>query len=126
MKLEEYGSSVVKKAEELIKNNQVVTEWPLTDEQVLNEKNQWRFMILYGKDKKKENGYYVDKDGNYGNLVYYLMKKDIWTCTCMHYRLSLSENCKHICGAKIRMEKLIKDAKERIKSNSGGNGGVEK
>ncbi len=112
MKLSEYGQSVLNKAVELIKNKQVIVEWPLTAKQILAEQNQWRFMVLYGKDNGKEKGYYVDTNGNYGNLVYYLIRKELWTCTCMHYRLSLDENCKHICAAKMRMDKLEKDAKE--------------
>ena len=115
MKISEYGYGVLKKAQEILKENRCICEYPNTDDQILNENKLWRFMVVYGKDNGKENGYYTDKNGNKGNRVFYHMEKNIWTCTCLHYAFSGSENCKHICSCKLRMDTMLKGAKERKK-----------
>ena len=125
MKLEEYSESVMNKAVGLLKSKHVVLEYPLTRKQMLVEESQWRFMVLYGKDNGKTGGYYVDKNGDYGNHVMYIMRKELWVCTCLHYIHSLDENCKHVCSAKLLMKKEIKNAEglnEKDKHEQGSKG----
>jgi len=114
MKIEEYSQSVIKKAEELLKNGQVKLVYPMTQEQIKSAKEfnkNWHFTVKYGEDKKKKNGeYYVDMDGNKGNLVLFNADKDMWICTCRHYIASGgSENCKHILAARLLKDKIEGD-----------------
>jgi len=76
----------------------------------------WRFFIIHPKDKST-GGFYVDKNGERGNMVFRFIEKDFWTCTCQHFVYSADENCKHICAAKLRMDSLVEGVVKRIKDN---------
>lgn len=118
MKIEEYSDKVMAKAITILKENRGMVEYPITDEQILNEKKLWRFFVIHGKDKRPNKvGFYTDIHGDKGNIVFYHMEKDIWTCSCMHYAFTASENCKHILSCKLRYDTFVKEAKARVEAS---------
>ena len=114
MKLDEYSESVLNKAATLLKRGLIRVEYPKTEQQMLatvKEGKNWHFFVSYGEDKNGRKGeYYVDKNGDKGNLVLYNASKDIWICSCLHYIMSGgSDNCKHVCACRLRQQKIIEE-----------------
>ena len=93
MKIEEYSPSVLKKAKSLIDNNKVQLNYP-EPANLNTEENMFRFFII------------PDIEGSLGNEVHYLVRKDVWTCTCKHWSIHTDDNCKHICACKMLLKEL--------------------
>jgi len=115
MLIEEYSLSVMKKAEGILKGGLCILEFPLTPEQIRNEKKLWRFFVKHGEDKRpNKSGFYTDVHGWTGNIVFWHMEKGHWTCSCSHYAFTGTENCKHILASRLIARNKIEEAKNEM------------